>query len=113
TDAKGIDRRTGGQQARDLVLVQTAAEDDLNVGTPLLVQNAPNGARPRTEIAAVDPHGLHADRRSRLRQLPDQRRDATRGALRVVGIDEQCRATATRGNEIPKCLFLAVVRLDE
>src|SRR6516164_9818674 len=110
-DTVRIDRCTSARQFEQSVLVEATAGDDLDGLQPTLVEDPANFCRVLAEVAAVDTHT--GDRNSFRRQSWCQGHDTPRGALGVVGIDQQDETLRVRARKMLKGQRLIVVRLDK
>ncbi len=97
-DAVAADRGAGAHQRRELVLVQAAADEDVHIREPAVVENPPHRPGERGEIAAVDAHGAHRDAVGL--ELRRQRDHLAGRRLGVVGVDQQGQVLAPRAGEV-------------
>src|SRR5260370_8796832 len=95
------------------MLIDPAAQHDLDVPASVRVENGPAGSRLGAQAPAVDAQGLNAPGRTGRSQLVRERSDEPRRTLRVVGIDQERRGAGPALHEIPECLLLRIVSLDE
>ncbi len=93
TDA--VDRRSGGDQPRDLVLVDTAAGEDRRVGEAGAVEQPTYLPAERRQLARIEADA--GEPVSARRQLADDLEGPARSRERVVGVDEQDRAQGRSG----------------
>ena len=107
-DAEAVDGRAVGDEAGDLMLIEIAAGDNLDVGQSGCIQLPAGPTRVRGQIAGVQPDGGRRSATGLAHKLDD--RGHTR--LDVVGVDQQ-RRRGKRRHEAPERLALADVGLDE
>src|SRR5687767_83024 len=66
TDAEAVHRRAGGDDTRDLVLVEAAAGEDGDLRQPGVIEDAPRGEGQLHEIARIETDAADAKRRAQL-----------------------------------------------
>ena len=85
-NAKAIIGRAGGQQRRDLFLIEIATAQNRHLTQAAGIENVPYPPRLFSQIAAVDAHALDGD--AVLAQVRRQLHQGPRGGLGVVGVEQ-------------------------